>query len=68
MARSLNAVAVVVADGDLGHASADLDLARGLERAVAVADHDGDQVCGDARRREAGDVVGDDDVEPGRRC
>ena len=37
------AVAVVVADGDLAHASADRDLTRGLERAVAVADHDGHQ-------------------------
>ena len=40
----LEPVPVVVADRDLGHASADRDLARGLERAVAVADHDGDHL------------------------
>jgi hypothetical protein len=42
--KVLEAVAVVVADGDLGHASADLDLTRGPERAVAAADHEGDHL------------------------
>jgi hypothetical protein len=39
------------------------DLTGRLERAVAVPDHDRDQVGDDAWRHVARDLVGDDDVE-----